>query len=43
MLRDAVLDTVIFFFVVQANDCIVESIDASGCLQVNVLEERINA
>ena len=43
MLRDAVLDTVILFFVVQTNDCVVECLDASGCQQINVVEERINS
>ena len=43
MLRYAVLDTVILFFFIQTNDCVVECIGACGCQQINFVEERINA
>ena len=47
MLRDAILDTILLFFVIQTNDCIVECLDGCGCWQINfmgnglMLEESI--
>ena len=35
ILRDAILDTVISFSVIQTNDCVVEWLDACGCQQIN--------
>ena len=43
MLRDNVLNTVISFFVVQTNYCVVECLDACGCRQIKFVEEQINA
>ena len=43
MLRDAVFDTVIILVVIQTNECVVEFLDANGCLQIDFVEERIIA
>ena len=43
MLRDAVLDTVILFLVVQTDDCVVELLHACDCWQIDFMEELINA